>query len=385
MVNAYTTGQQTEPSVAADGAGNFVVVWEDESARDGSGSGVFGQRLDGTGSPLGTDFQVNTYTTFDQSYPVVAANGEGSFMVFWWDDDCFECVDGRFFDATGTPQAGQLRIDGDGGGLAEGPPLAATADAAGNFLVVWPSDHYGGAKSVFGQHLDPSGTPSGSIFQVTHIDDIYQYHVDVAPLAGGDFVVTWDWSPFSSHYNVFGRVVDGLGACPPAPTPGCHTAALPGRATLTLKDRSPDKGDSLLWKWVRGDEVQLADLGSPTTSDAYVLCLYEATGKLLDVTVPAAGTCGVNPCWRDLGAAGFKYVNKSGGAVRKLVLAPGAAGESRVIVKAKGTTLVTPALPLVPPLEARLLGPAGECWATTFAPGDVTLNSVSDVKAKGGS
>jgi hypothetical protein len=208
MVNAYTTGQQTEPSVAADGAGNFVVVWEDESARDGSGSGVFGQRLDGTGSPLGTDFQVNTYTTFDQSYPVVAANGEGSFMVFWWDDDCFECVDGRFFDATGTPQAGQLRIDGDGGGLAEGPPLAATADAAGNFLVVWPSDHYGGAKSVFGQHLDPSGTPSGSIFQVTHIDDIYQYHVDVAPLAGGDFVVTWDWSPFSSHYNVFGRVVE---------------------------------------------------------------------------------------------------------------------------------------------------------------------------------
>jgi hypothetical protein len=252
--------------------------------------------------------------------------------------------------------------------------------------VVWPSDHFGGAKSIFGQHIDPGGTPAGPMFQVTHIDDIYQYHSDVAPLAAGDFVVVWDWSPFSSHYNVFGRVVDGLGLCPATPSPGCHVAAVPGAAKLTIKDRSPDKGDGVVWKWVRGDETLLAELGDPTTSDAYTLCLYDATGKLLDLTVPPGGTCGTNPCWRNLGADGFKLVSKGGGgAMRKLVLVPGADTESRLIVKAKGEALVMPSLPLTAPLEARLLGPGGVCWATTFAPADVTISTPADVKAKGGS
>jgi hypothetical protein len=140
-----------------------------------------------------------------------------------------------------------------------------------------------------------------------------------------------------------------------------------------------------VWKWVRGDETQLAELGDPTAGDAYSLCLYDATGKVLDLTVPPGGTCGTSPCWRNLGPDGFKYVGKgSSGAVRKLVLTPGVAGEARVIVKAKGGALVTPALPLSAPLEARLMGPAGVCWATTFAPGDVLINTATDLKAKGG-
>ena len=42
-VNTYTTSSQSGPSVTADTAGNFVVVWSSYS-QDGSGFGVFGQR-----------------------------------------------------------------------------------------------------------------------------------------------------------------------------------------------------------------------------------------------------------------------------------------------------------------------------------------------------
>jgi hypothetical protein len=42
-VNSYTTEAQMEPSVSADDAGNFVVVWQ-SYLQDGSGIGVFGQR-----------------------------------------------------------------------------------------------------------------------------------------------------------------------------------------------------------------------------------------------------------------------------------------------------------------------------------------------------
>src|SRR5262245_10409477 len=59
QVNTYTTSAQNSPVVAADGAGNFVVVWA--SPHDGSGSGVFGQRYDSSGTPLGSEFPVNTY------------------------------------------------------------------------------------------------------------------------------------------------------------------------------------------------------------------------------------------------------------------------------------------------------------------------------------
>jgi large repetitive protein len=43
QVNTYTTLEQWIASVAADGAGNFMVVWP-SNGQDGSGQGVFGQR-----------------------------------------------------------------------------------------------------------------------------------------------------------------------------------------------------------------------------------------------------------------------------------------------------------------------------------------------------
>ena len=50
-VNTYTTDDQYASSVAADAAGNFVVVWQ-SFGQDGSGLGVFGQRYDATGAPV---------------------------------------------------------------------------------------------------------------------------------------------------------------------------------------------------------------------------------------------------------------------------------------------------------------------------------------------
>ena len=50
--------------------GGFVVAWGD-SARDGSFTGVFGQRFDSAGGSLGTDFQVNTTTLQAQAAPDV--------------------------------------------------------------------------------------------------------------------------------------------------------------------------------------------------------------------------------------------------------------------------------------------------------------------------
>src|SRR5947199_350489 len=81
-VNTYTTSYQGRPRVAADGAGNFVVVWG-SVVQDGSGTGVFGQRYSSSGAPQGPEFRVNTYTTGDQRSPSVAADAAGNFVVVW--------------------------------------------------------------------------------------------------------------------------------------------------------------------------------------------------------------------------------------------------------------------------------------------------------------
>src|SRR5262249_31634077 len=72
---------------AADGDGNFVVVWDSYSygtappTRDANG--VFGQHFASSGEPLGDEFQVNTTTAGAQFEPVVSATPDGDFVVAW--------------------------------------------------------------------------------------------------------------------------------------------------------------------------------------------------------------------------------------------------------------------------------------------------------------
>ena len=66
QVNTYTTSAQAIPRVAANVAGEFVVVWS-SYGQDGHYGGVFGQRYDNAGVAQGSEFQVNTYTTSFQS------------------------------------------------------------------------------------------------------------------------------------------------------------------------------------------------------------------------------------------------------------------------------------------------------------------------------
>ena len=55
--------------MAVDADGDFVVAWR-QLHQDGSDFGVFARRFSSAGTPLGGEFQVNTYTTSGQCYPV---------------------------------------------------------------------------------------------------------------------------------------------------------------------------------------------------------------------------------------------------------------------------------------------------------------------------
>ena len=82
QVNTYSQMLVASPRVAMDSFGNFVVVWYSLS-QDGGGAGVYGQQFRVSGMPEGFEFQVNTTTVEDQSFPDVACNAEGQFVVTW--------------------------------------------------------------------------------------------------------------------------------------------------------------------------------------------------------------------------------------------------------------------------------------------------------------
>ncbi len=217
QVNSYTTSGQSQPAVAADGSGNLVVVWQ-SYGQDGWGWGIFGQRLDSVGSPLGNEFRVNSYTTNAQSRAAVTADGPGNFLVVWQSiqDGSGYGVFGQRFDSTGSPVGSEFQVNSYTTSDQSGPAVAA--DGSGNFVVVWTSGDFssgqdGSMFGVFGQGFNSAGSPVGSEFQANTFTTSSQRFPAVAADGSGNFVVAWGSDvQDGSGYAVFGQRVSAAGS-----------------------------------------------------------------------------------------------------------------------------------------------------------------------------
>ena len=118
-VNAYTTGNQSGPSVASDSVGNFVIAWE--SNHDGSDYGIFAQRFGGLGpAALAVDSAGNQVLEPGETVSVRPTwrNFSGAAQVFG----------GTLGDITGPAGASYAVVDGIGdyGQVADGAATACT-------------------------------------------------------------------------------------------------------------------------------------------------------------------------------------------------------------------------------------------------------------------
>ena len=107
-INTTTTGNQDQVSLAGLNDGNFVAIWR-SFGQDGDAEGVIGQIFDSAGTKIGGEFQVNSFTTGEQTTGVdaaVAATDDGGFVVTWQsagqDGDGFGVFAQRF-DAKAQP------------------------------------------------------------------------------------------------------------------------------------------------------------------------------------------------------------------------------------------------------------------------------------------
>jgi hypothetical protein len=210
-VNAVTTGDQSHPAVASDAAGNFVVVWTGYSGFGGS-PGIFGRRFSSNGAPLDSDFRVNSTTTNDVLFPAVASDPAGNFVVAW---ELFEsgvgslAIVARRFSSSGAPLGGTFRVNTSTAGYYFTPRVAAWS---GGFVVVWGNEAPGNLQDVFGQRYDASGAELGGEFRVNAYTTGAQADPDVVALPGGGFVVVWDGEAANEVNGIRPRRFDASGA-----------------------------------------------------------------------------------------------------------------------------------------------------------------------------
>ncbi len=202
QVNTYTTGFQGSPAVAKESDGDFVVVWHSFGSDDSDTSlrSIQGQRYASDGTPQGSQFQVNTYTTDFQEDPAVAVGSNGDFVVVWESngsadsDTSSQSIQAQRFAYDGMPLEGQLEVNAYTTNTQLFPSVAMEPD--GGFVVTWHS--YGSAgsdtsfSSIQGQSFTSDGQPRGSQFQVNTYTTGFQRLPSVGVDSAGSFAVVWD-------------------------------------------------------------------------------------------------------------------------------------------------------------------------------------------------
>jgi VCBS repeat-containing protein len=81
IANTTIIGSQTNPSIAMDSSGNFIIVWEGEGT--GDNSGVFARRYLANSTAQGTEFRINQTTTGTQQYASLAMADLDNYVVVW--------------------------------------------------------------------------------------------------------------------------------------------------------------------------------------------------------------------------------------------------------------------------------------------------------------
>ena len=210
-VNSYTISDQVHSSVAALDDGGFVVTWS-SMGEDGDSWGIYGQRYGASGAPTGAEFQINTYATSAQQYPAVTDLTGGGFVVMWssvGQDGSGYGVYGQAYNADGTPAGTEFQVNTYTSSDQFFSSVAGLSD--GSFVVTWASaGEDGSGFGIYGQRFHADGTQAGTEFRINTETTADQLFSSVSALPDGGFVVTWQ-SLDDSGAGVFGQRFDDSG------------------------------------------------------------------------------------------------------------------------------------------------------------------------------
>jgi len=172
------------------------------------------------------------------------------------------------------------------------------------------------------------------------------------------------------------------------PIDGCEYSGTPAttcmyasRALLMYKDFATNTSDSVKFRWKGGPSL-IADMGDPTQTTRYELCVYDNRGVQMAMGVPPGSG------WETIGLPsspkGYRYRDSSAlsGGVRQIKTKASSLDRARMTLSGKGNALPdTATLPFQFPITAQLYASDGMCWEAQF---DQTKTRKNDDKGFAG-
>lgn len=205
-------GGKSEPDAIALAGGGFVIAWSQAGAEMDSGNlstGSRAQLFDSTGVKVGSAFSLNTIVPGVQQNPDLAALPSGGFVAAWADNGNINSGDPhpenrgvwiQIFDANGAKVGDDILVSTLGGATGSAGPDSPDVEIVPGvgFIVVWRDGNTtaeNGAGHLRAQIFDFSGNRSGQEFAITPGFQGGQLVPDLAVLANGGFVVSWQHFP----------------------------------------------------------------------------------------------------------------------------------------------------------------------------------------------
>jgi Ca2+-binding RTX toxin-like protein len=198
QINTYAYGSQIEAASITLNNGDLIVAWQSYPQNNGH-FGLYGQRYDKNGNKLGSEFQIHSSPYYDYSEPRIAALSDGGFVVTSisgdWNtnthDGSGRGIFGQKFDSNGNKIGSEFQVNTYTSGHQEYEWVTALSN--GGFVVVWQSQNQDGSGyGIYGQQFDANSNKIGSEFVINQYTANNQWFPAITTLAdGSSIIVTW--------------------------------------------------------------------------------------------------------------------------------------------------------------------------------------------------
>ena len=303
------------PQIATLSDGTYVITWFGNGA-DGDGQGVVAQHYAADGTPIGGHFVVNTTTQYGQSDPTIFAMADGGYMITWVSggqdapDPLYHAEEGIYaqrFDASGTPVGVETLINTTVAGDQYDSSGVTLSD--GSYVITWSNFSSGDTLAdVMMQHYTAAGVKIGGETMVNTATANHQQEPSIAALSDGGWIVAWssldqDGDQYGAYYQRYDASGTKVGGETRVST---HTAGYQmetsvtgltnGNYVITFRGTPSDSSSDHMYQRV------YAANGTPLTGDVLVNTYTASTQDRPNVTALSDG--GYLVAWTSYGQQG---------------------------------------------------------------------------------
>ena len=205
-VSTYSS-DDTQSANASSANGTSVVVWVNDYQNNGD-TNIYAQRFDKNGAKVGPVIQVD-YTAAHSTEPSVAMDSTGRFVVTWINPNgTHRDVEMRYFDAVGTPRTEIARVNSNA--VDNHPDVAASN---GSFVITWSQRWTDSDHDIYAERfmIGPNGLSYAKGIFGVNTDYANEDYPSVAMSPSGAFDIAYMLWVTSSRSTIFMNQYDGAG------------------------------------------------------------------------------------------------------------------------------------------------------------------------------